>query len=80
MLRQAISYARARMTGVWISKNDPVGAAEFSVEDIHAAVRHIRHTKSQGETVIAFPGITPLRVTYVPIVADVHGVVARNAD
>ncbi len=79
LLAQAISFARASITGAWLSKNE-AAPAEFSFDTIHGAVRHISHMMSQWETFFALHGIDPLRITYEEIDRDVDSVVARVAD
>ncbi len=79
LVAQAISFARATITGAWLSKNE-ADPAEFSFDAIHGAVRHISHMMSQWEIFFALHGITPLRVTYEDVDRDVDAVVARVAD
>jgi trehalose 2-sulfotransferase len=79
LLAQAISFARASITGAWLSKNE-AAPAEFSFEAIHGAVRHISHMMGQWETFFALHGIRPLRITYEEIDRDVDGVIARVSE
>ena len=47
LLAQAISFARASITGAWLSKNE-AAPAEFSFSAIHGAVRHSGDGRSRS--------------------------------
>ena len=80
LLMQAISFVRAQMTGVWISKNEPHAEPRFDFDRIHATVGQLSEMMTQWETLFAAHGIQPLRVSYEAINSDVDAVIARIAD
>jgi LPS sulfotransferase NodH len=77
---QAISFVRAQMTGVWLSKNEADGEAHFDLARIQMAIEHLTTMMTQWETFFAFHGINPLRITYEAINRDVDQVLGSIAD
>jgi len=80
LLMQAISFVRAQMTGVWISKNKADAEPRFDFQRIHATVAQLSDMMTQWETFFALHDIQPLRVSYEAINSDVDAVVAEIAD
>jgi LPS sulfotransferase NodH len=80
LLMQAISFVRAQMTGVWISKNQADAEAKFDFARIHATVDDLSAMMTQWETFFALHGIQPLRLTYERINRNVDDVIAEIAD
>jgi LPS sulfotransferase NodH len=80
LLAQAISFVRAQMTGVWLSKNEADGEAKFDFDRIRTTITDLSTMMTQWETFFAFHGIQPLRITYEAINRNVDDVVAAIAD
>jgi LPS sulfotransferase NodH len=76
---QAISLARAQMTGAWSADTAPVTKPDFDFTHIYKNVQHLAEMMARWECFFAFHAITPLRLTYEEIDVDIGAVIARLA-
>ncbi|MBT8425831.1 MAG: hypothetical protein KJO67_12715 [Silicimonas sp.] len=80
VLRQAISYAIARQTGVWIAGQDAVSDdIRFDAALINRCLNDIVVQNARWDTAFREAGITPLPLFYEDVRDDIAGAVARVA-
>lgn len=81
-IRQAVSYARASMSGVWRKEQEKPGAepVEYSDEAIEAAKRGIAFQEGVWEQMFGELGIEPLTIWHEDAVADGELIVRTVAD
>lgn len=81
VLRQAISYAIAQQTGVWISEQEPVlPTAHYDFDQITACLRDIAWQNSQWETALTGLDGGPLRIDFDDLKEDPGGTIRRIVD
>jgi trehalose 2-sulfotransferase len=77
VLRQAISYAVARQTGVWIAGQEATSSeARFDTALIDDCLRDIALQNARWSLAFATAGITPLEVVYEEAERDIAATVA----
>lgn len=70
VVRQAVSFARAQMTGAWISDMPAHAPAKYNYELISAKLTDITNGNAAWNAFFASLGIEPLRVWYEDVVSD----------
>jgi len=79
VLLQAISLVIAHHTGRWTSESAVDGTFSGDVDEIAANVRMLTQMMASWETVFAFSGVRPLRLTYEELEANVNACVRKIA-
>lgn len=80
VLRQAISYAVARQTGVWIAGQEPDGReARFDADLIDECLRDIALQNARWSAAFREAGLTPVEIFYEAATRDIAGTVTRIA-
>lgn len=81
-LAQAVSYARASISGIWRKEQESSAARpiEYSDEAIEAAERGIAFQEAVWEQMFDELGIEPLTIWHEDAVTDGHAVVRSVAD
>jgi LPS sulfotransferase NodH len=79
---QAVSYARANMSGIWRKEQEDLGSTtlDYSQEQIEAAERGIAFQESVWEQMFSDLGIDPLALWHEDILADLETSAKRVAD
>lgn len=79
LLGQAISLAKARQTGSWISAQTPVAEAVYDGDAIDKAISDIAEWDAGWDAALARVGASPLNLTFDEVISDLDGVVRRVA-
>lgn len=81
LLAQAISYSKARQTGVWIQGQKGNGRqASYDALDIESCLESIVHQRASWDYEIASLGAPNLKVSFADAVDDIGKVVGRIAE
>ena len=81
LLAQAISYSKARQTGVWIQGQKGNGRrATYDATDIESCLESIVHQRASWDYEIASLGVPNLKVSFADAVDDIGKVIGRIAD
>lgn len=80
VLRQAISFARARQTRAWVAGAPETGVATYDGAEISRWVGRLGEWERGWQAYFARRGITPLEVSYEDLAADYPGQVRRALD
>lgn len=80
ILRQAISYAVARQTGVWITGQEEMsGEVLFDADQVDACLRDIAIQNARWTSAFSAAGIEPLSLVYEDVAQDLSAAVTRVA-
>ncbi|MBF9030321.1 hypothetical protein HKCCE3408_07925 [Rhodobacterales bacterium HKCCE3408] len=80
VLRQAVSYAIARQTGVWIAGQEPVSEnVEYDRDEIATCLDDIAIQNARWSSFFARAGIRPLTLIYEEVAADLPGAITQIA-
>jgi trehalose 2-sulfotransferase len=80
VLRQAISFVRARQTQEWFTGDPATGVASYDAPEIARMLDRLREWGRGWPAFFATSGITPLEVSYEDLAADYTGQVRRALD
>lgn len=79
VVAQAVSYARAAQTGVWIGPQKQMGTETYDFGQIDNCLRRIVKDTAAWEYCLKAGGSDPLEMTYEDIVADHRGAITSIA-
>jgi LPS sulfotransferase NodH len=80
LTKQATSFARAQLTGAWISDMPEVTPAQYDWSLIAEKTDAISRGNADWQSFLRSVGIKPLQLFYEDIVADTPGAIAQLAD